>query len=53
MTDQGHTKKRKRTTIYIRPEHWQMVGEIAEKNRRTKTETLEIAIERLYQEQSP
>lgn len=44
------TKKRKRTTIYIRPQHWQMVGEIAEKNRRTKTETLEIAIERLYDE---
>lgn len=43
-------KKRKRTTIYIRPQHWQMVGEIAEKNRRTKTETLEIAIERLYEE---
>lgn len=48
-----NTKKRKRTTIYIRPQHWQMVGEIAEKNRRTKTETLEIAIEMLYQENQP
>jgi hypothetical protein len=53
MAEQDRTKKRKRTTIYIHPQHWQMVGDIAEKTRRTKTETLEIAIERLYDEHEP